>query len=157
MDLGLAGRVGVLAGDGGPVAEATAEALRAEGAEVLDDVGPGPVDFLVNVVEDPSFEGGVMEPMRAMRALAPRLAERGRGRIVNVLATADPVTGAAALSLSRLFADRYAGQGVLVNAVRPAAGADPETVAREVAFLCSAPASHIAGATWPVPAAGAID
>jgi 3-oxoacyl-[acyl-carrier protein] reductase len=157
MDLGLAGRVGIVTGaEGGPRA-ATAALLRAEGAEVVetpasDDPERADVDFLVNFLGDApaadpraAFERRVMAPMRAMKALAPRLAERGRGRIVNVVPTADPVTAAAALALSRLFAERYAGRGVLVNALSPAADADPEAVAREVAFLCSERASHIAG------------
>jgi 3-oxoacyl-[acyl-carrier protein] reductase len=68
--------------------------------------------------------------MRLMRACAPRMAERGWGRIVNVCSSAgkrpsgtlEPpysVTKAAELSLSRMFADRWAGRGVLVNAVAP--------------------------------------
>ena len=75
------------------------------------------------------FELSVMAPLRAMRAAAPRMAERGWGRIVNVASTAGKrpsasmpeysVAKAAELSLSRLFADRYAGSGVLVNAVCP--------------------------------------
>ena len=70
-----------------------------------------------------------MAPLRAMRAAAPAMAERGWGRIVNVCSTAGKrpsalmpeysVAKAAELSLSRLFADRYAAQGVLVNAVCP--------------------------------------
>jgi 3-oxoacyl-[acyl-carrier protein] reductase len=57
------------------------------------------------------------------------MAERGWGRIVNVSSTAGKrpspqmpeysVAKAAQLSLSRLFADRYAEAGVLVNAVCP--------------------------------------
>jgi len=76
-----------------------------------------------------AWELNVMAPMRAMRAAAPRMAERGWGRIVNVSSTAakrpSPLTPeysvakAAELSLSRVFADRYAGDGVLVNAVCP--------------------------------------
>ena len=64
-----------------------------------------------------------------MRAAAPRMAERGWGRIVNVSSSsgkrpslrnaAYSVTKAAELSLSRVFADEYAGTGVLVNAVTP--------------------------------------
>jgi 3-oxoacyl-[acyl-carrier protein] reductase len=76
------------------------------------------------------WELNVMAPMRLMRALAPRMAERGGGRIVNVSsssgkrpsATLDApysVTKAAELSLSRLFADHWAPRGVLVNAVTP--------------------------------------
>jgi 3-oxoacyl-[acyl-carrier protein] reductase len=76
-----------------------------------------------------AWELNVMAPMRAMRAAAPQMAERGWGRIVNVSSTAAKrpsalmpeysVAKAAELSLSRLFADRYAGDGVLVNAVCP--------------------------------------
>jgi 3-oxoacyl-[acyl-carrier protein] reductase len=75
------------------------------------------------------YELHVLAPMRLMRAAAPRMAERGWGRIVNVSSSsgkrpsqtnaAYSVTKAAQLSLSRLFADAYAGTGVLVNAVTP--------------------------------------
>lgn len=75
------------------------------------------------------YELNVMAPLRAMRAAAPSMAERGWGRIVNVCSTAGKrpsaampeysVAKAAELSLSRLFADRYAKQGVLVNAICP--------------------------------------
>jgi 3-oxoacyl-[acyl-carrier protein] reductase len=75
------------------------------------------------------YELNVMAPLRAMRAAAPPMAERGWGRIVNVCSTAGKrpsaampeysVAKAAELSLSRLFADRYAKDGVLVNAICP--------------------------------------
>ena len=75
------------------------------------------------------YELNVMAPLRAMRATAPAMAERGWGRIVNVCSTAGKrpsaampeysVAKAAELSLSRLFADRYAKRGVLVNAICP--------------------------------------
>ncbi len=75
------------------------------------------------------YELSVMAPLRAMRAAAPTMAERGWGRVVNVCSTAGKrpssampeysVAKAAELSLSRLFADRYAKQGVLVNAICP--------------------------------------
>ncbi|HVS99107.1 MAG TPA: SDR family NAD(P)-dependent oxidoreductase [Solirubrobacterales bacterium] len=77
------------------------------------------------------YELNVMAPLRAMKAIAPVLAERGWGRIVNVCSTAAKrpsqtmpeysVAKAAELSLSRLFADRYVKDGVLVNAVCPGA------------------------------------
>ena len=70
-----------------------------------------------------------MAPMRLMKAAIPAMAERGWGRVVNVASTAAKrpsaqmpeysVAKAAQLSLSRLFADRYADAGVLVNAVCP--------------------------------------
>ncbi len=75
------------------------------------------------------YELSVIAPLRAMRAALPRMAERGWGRVVNVCSTAGKrpsaampeysVAKAAELSLSRLFADRYADRGVLVNAVCP--------------------------------------
>jgi 3-oxoacyl-[acyl-carrier protein] reductase len=76
-----------------------------------------------------AWELNVMAPMRAMRAAIPPMAERGWGRVVNVASTAGKrpsammpeysVAKSAELGLSRLFADRYAGEGVLVNAVCP--------------------------------------
>lgn len=75
------------------------------------------------------WELHVMAPMRLMRALAPVMAERGWGRVVNVCSSsgkrpsqtnvAYSVTKAAELSLSRAFADKYAAQAVLINAVTP--------------------------------------
>jgi 3-oxoacyl-[acyl-carrier protein] reductase len=81
------------------------------------------------------WELHVMAPMRLMRAMAPVMAKRGWGRIVNVSSSAGKrpsstldmaysVTKAAELSLSRVFADQYAGRGVLINAVTPGAVAD---------------------------------
>ena len=76
------------------------------------------------------WELHVMAPMRLMRALAPRMAASGGGRIVNVTSSSGKrpsltldasysVTKAAQLSLSRVFADAFAGRGVLVNAIAP--------------------------------------
>lgn len=71
----------------------------------------------------------VLAPMHLMRRAAPLMAARGGGRIVNVCSSAGKrpsltnaaysVTKAAQLSLSRLFADAHAADGVLVNAVAP--------------------------------------
>jgi 3-oxoacyl-[acyl-carrier protein] reductase len=76
-----------------------------------------------------AWELNVMAPLRAMRAAIPAMAERGWGRVVNVSSTAGKrpsammpeysVAKAAELSLSRLFADAHAADGVLVNAVCP--------------------------------------
>jgi 3-oxoacyl-[acyl-carrier protein] reductase len=78
-----------------------------------------------------AWEINVMAPMRLMRAAAPPMGDRGWGRIVNVSSSsgkrpsaATPeysVAKAAELSLSRLYADRYAARGVLVNAICPGA------------------------------------
>ncbi len=76
-----------------------------------------------------AWELNVMAPLRAIKAAAPGMVERGWGRIVNVSSSAGKrpsaqlseysVAKAAELSLSRLFADRYAARNVLVNAVCP--------------------------------------
>jgi 3-oxoacyl-[acyl-carrier protein] reductase len=89
-----------------------------------------PLDELTDDVWQAQWELHVMGPMRLMRALAPAMAEAGGGRIVNVASSSGKrpsrrldasysVTKAAQLSLSRLFADQFSGQGVLVNAVAP--------------------------------------
>ena len=89
-----------------------------------------PLDELADEDWNEQWELHVMAPMRLMRALAPRMADAGGGRIVNVcsssgkrpsltLDAAYSVTKAAQLSLSRVFADAYAGKGVLVNALAP--------------------------------------
>jgi len=64
-----------------------------------------------------------------MRATIPGMVERGWGRIVNVSSTAGKrpsghmpeysVAKAALLSLSKVFAEAHASEGVLVNAVCP--------------------------------------
>jgi 3-oxoacyl-[acyl-carrier protein] reductase len=78
---------------------------------------------------DEQWELHVMASMRLMRAAIPGMLERGWGRLVNVGSSsgkrpslsnpAYSVTKAAQLALSRVFADTYAGRGVLVNAVAP--------------------------------------
>ena len=104
----------------------------------------GPADVLVNnagfaeqrnflEVTDEQWDAvwqlNVMSYVRAIRAAVPAMRERGRGVIVNVASTAGKrpstgmpdysVTKAAVLSLSRLVADLYAGDGVRCNAVAP--------------------------------------
>ena len=91
-----------------------------------------PLEELEDADWQAEWDVHVMASMRLMRAAAPVMAERGGGRVVNVASSAakrpsgsmDPaysVTKAARFSLSRVFADRYARQGVLVNAVTPGA------------------------------------
>jgi 3-oxoacyl-[acyl-carrier protein] reductase len=75
------------------------------------------------------YELHVLASMKLMRLAAPRMAKSGGGHIVNVASSAGKrpslmnaaysVTKAAQLSLSRVFADTYASQNVLVNAVAP--------------------------------------
>jgi 3-oxoacyl-[acyl-carrier protein] reductase len=87
------------------------------------------IDALTDDDWQAQWELHVMGPMRLMRAAAPLMAAQGWGRIVNVSSSsgkrpsstnaAYSVTKAAVLSLSRAYADAYAAQGVLVNAIAP--------------------------------------
>ena len=108
------------------------------------DAAGGGVDVLVNNVGiayqrdflevtddewDEMWRVNVMSYVRAIRAVVPRMRERGGGVIVNVSSTAGKrpstgmpdysVTKAAVLSLSRLVADLYAKDGIRCNAVTP--------------------------------------
>jgi len=88
-------------------------------------------DFLAVSDEqwDEAWHLNVMGYVRAIRAAVPGMRERGHGVIVNVSSTAGKrpstgmpdysVTKAAVLSLSRLVADLYAGEGIRCNAVAP--------------------------------------
>src|SRR4051794_18808737 len=90
-----------------------------------------PLDELTDEDWQGQWELHVMASLRLMRAAAPRMAEAGGGRVVNVCSSAGKrpsltnaaysVTKAAQLSLSRVFADALAAQGVLVNAIAPGA------------------------------------
>jgi 3-oxoacyl-[acyl-carrier protein] reductase len=88
-----------------------------------------PWDQLADDEWDEQWSLNVIAPMRLMRAAAPEMGRRGWGRIVNVSSSSGKrpsamnmaygVTKAAMLSLSRSFADLFAAQGVLVNAITP--------------------------------------
>ena len=88
-----------------------------------------PLEELSDEDFDEQWALNVMAPLRLMRAVAPGMADRAEGRIVNVSSSsgkrpsltnvAYTVGKAAQLALSRSFADAYASSGVLVNAVTP--------------------------------------
>jgi 3-oxoacyl-[acyl-carrier protein] reductase len=99
---------------------------------LVNNAGTSAIKDLAELSDDDwhaQWELNVMGPLRLMRAVAPRMAERSWGRIVNVTSSsgkrpslrnaAYSVTKAAQLALSRVFADEFAGSGVLVNAVAP--------------------------------------
>ena len=134
---------------GGRAESLVADVTEAEAAErIVSEAGArlGQVDVLVNNAgtarrrdlddvpdEDwyAAWELNVMGPMRLMRAAVPTMRERGWGRVVNVSSSSGKrpsgstpeysVAKAAELSLSRLYADRYAADGVLINAICPGA------------------------------------
>ena len=88
-----------------------------------------PLEELTDEEWDEQWQLHVMAAMRLMREVAPGMAERGWGRIVNVGSSAGKrpsltnaaysVTKAAQHMLARVFADTYAERGVLVNTVAP--------------------------------------
>lgn len=94
-----------------------------------------PLDELTDDDWQGQWDLHVMASMRLMREAAPRMAAAGGGRIVNVTSSAGKrpslnnaaysVTKAAQLSLSRTFADAYAAEQVLVNAVAPGPVSSP--------------------------------
>ncbi|HWD75268.1 MAG TPA: SDR family oxidoreductase [Solirubrobacteraceae bacterium] len=133
-----AGAVSVLAVDlTGPEAAERVVDAATDGLGRLDVLvnaagasGARPLQELSDADWQEQWELNVMAPMRLMRAAAPVMAAGGWGRIVNVSSSAGKrpsgsldmpysVAKAGMLSLSRAFADLYAGQGVLVNAVAP--------------------------------------
>ena len=112
------------------VVGAAAEALG--GLDVLVNNVGFAVQARFEEVTDEEWESmwqlNVMSYVRAIRAALPHLRE-SRGSIVNVSSTAGKrpsvgmphysVSKAAVLSLSRLVADAYAGDGIRCNAVTP--------------------------------------
>lgn len=114
----------------GHVVEAAAVAL--DGLDVLVNNVGFAVQARFEDVPDAEWDSlwqlNVMSYVRTIRAALPHL-KQSRGSIVNVSSTAGKrpsgamphysVTKAAVLSLSRLVADLYAGDGIRCNAVTP--------------------------------------
>jgi 3-oxoacyl-[acyl-carrier protein] reductase len=112
---------------------AVAEAVAALGGldVLVNNVGVARIARFEDVPDeewDTYWQLNVMSYVRAIRAALPHLRDRG-GAIVNVSSTAGKrpstgmphysVTKAAVLSVSRLVADLYAGEGIRCNAVTP--------------------------------------
>jgi NAD(P)-dependent dehydrogenase (short-subunit alcohol dehydrogenase family) len=111
-----------------------AECVERHGAidALVNNAGTSAVRGLDKLTDDDwqeQWDVNVTASRRTMEAAAPRMAAAGGGRIVNVCSSsgkrpsltnpAYAVAKAAQLMLSRLFADAYAADGVLVNAVAP--------------------------------------
>jgi 3-oxoacyl-[acyl-carrier protein] reductase len=114
----------------GLIARATAEVGPVE--VLVNNVGVAyqlPLEKVTDEQWDEMWQLNVMSFVRAIQAVLPGMRERRRGAIVNVSSTAGKrpstgmpnysVTKAAVLSLSRLVADLYAGEGIRCNAVAP--------------------------------------
>ena len=125
--------VDITAADAAARIAAAASELAAPGADILvNNAGVSAIRQIEDVpLEDwrAAFELNVIAPKLLMDATVPAMAERGWGRVVNVASTAGKrptgsmpeysVAKAAQLSLSRLYADRWAPTGVAINAVCP--------------------------------------
>ncbi len=99
---------------------------------LVNNVGWAEIHRFDELTEDVwahAWNMNVMSAVRAIQAVLPGMRERGAGVIVNVSSTSGKrpslgmpdysVTKAALLSLSRLVADLYAGEGIRCNAVAP--------------------------------------
>jgi 3-oxoacyl-[acyl-carrier protein] reductase len=122
----------VTAADAGDRMLAEARASSGEPDVLVNNAGTARWRDLDDVPDEDwqaAWDINVMASLRAMRALVPGMRARGWGRVVNVSSTAGKrpsanmpeysVAKAAQLSLSRLWADRCAPDGVLVNAICP--------------------------------------
>jgi 3-oxoacyl-[acyl-carrier protein] reductase len=140
------GALGIVAdlGEAGAVEELVGEAAASLGDVdcLVNNVGityQVPFEDVTDYQWDEMWQLNVMSYIWAIRAVLPRMRERGEGVIVNVSSTAGKrpstgmpnysVTKAAVLSLSRLVADLYAKDGVRCNAVTPGPTATPAWLA----------------------------
>ncbi len=99
---------------------------------LVNDAGVNPLAGFAEITDsglDEVLAVNLLAPLRLCRALAPRMAAQGYGRIVNVSSVwslvAKPRRGAYAISkaglnaLTRTLAVEYGAAGVVVNAVAP--------------------------------------
>ena len=111
---------------------AAAEELAGPVGILVNNAGASQIRALEEVPDEDwrdAYELNVIAPKRLMDATVPAMAEAGWGRVVNVASTAGKrpsasmpeysVAKAAELSLSRLYADRWAAEGVAINAICP--------------------------------------
>jgi NAD(P)-dependent dehydrogenase (short-subunit alcohol dehydrogenase family) len=178
------GRARFVAADLGRPEDVRRLAADAADVDVLVNNGGfswfGPTADLDLDTFDSMFASNVRAPYQLVAAIAPRMAARGTGSIINVssMAAAVGLAGGAAYSatkaslsaLTRAWAAEFSPAGVRVNAIAPGpvytAGAsrdnitalatttllqraaEPEEIAKVIAFLASPDAGYITGATF---------
>jgi 3-oxoacyl-[acyl-carrier protein] reductase len=177
VDLGMQGRVVLLASDDRVDREACAAVLRGEGADVLtatvrdaadQAAGVDAVVVLLPVSTSAVLDAGLSDLREdwgqleavaaAFQAAVPTMTERHWGRLVTVVSGAvkslddesderGAVVGLAVLGLHKAVVADVARSGITTNAVLRDHRTTPEEIASTVAFLLSEPAGYLQGVT----------
>jgi 3-oxoacyl-[acyl-carrier protein] reductase len=142
-DAGLAAVAADLATADGPVRAVEAALSRLGGLDLLvNNAGTARIATFEELTDedwDGAWSLNVMSYVRCIRAALPALRQSARAAVVNVASTSGKrpsagmphysVTKSAVLSLSRLVADLYAGDGIRCNAVCPGPARTPAWLA----------------------------
>jgi 3-oxoacyl-[acyl-carrier protein] reductase len=143
VDAGMMAIAADLASADGPARAVDAAVAGMGGLDLLvNNVGTARIATFEELTDedwDDAWSLNVMSYVRCIRAALPPLRESARAAVVNVASTSGKrpsagmphysVTKSAVLSLSRLVADLYAGDGIRCNAVCPGPSRTPAWLA----------------------------